>query len=113
MGIFSVNVIGFAMPEAAYLNPAAYGGSTGANLALWAATFVLVDNKMRTLFSILFGASLLLVVERAEAAGRSGAAVHYRRMGWLLLFGLVHFYGIWSGDILSLYAPVGMAAFAF
>jgi len=113
MGIFSVNVIGFAMPDAAYLNPAAYGGAVGANLVLWAVNFILVDNKMRCLFSALFGASLLLVAERAEAAGLSAAGVHYRRMGWLLVFGLAHFYLVWDGDILSLYAPVGMLAFAF
>jgi uncharacterized protein len=113
MGIFSVNVIGFAMPDAAYLNPAAYGGATGANLAVWALNFILIDNKMRCLFSLLFGASLLLVAERAEAAGRSPAATHYSRMLWLLVFGLVHFYLVWDGDILSLYAPIGMLAYAF
>jgi uncharacterized protein len=113
MGIFSVNVIGFAVPEPAYLNPAAYGGASGANLATWLLNFVLIDHKMRSLFSILFGASMLLVIERAEAAGRSPALTHYSRMGWLLLFGLAHFYFIWSGDILSTYAIVGMMAYAF
>jgi uncharacterized protein len=113
MGIFSVNVIGFAMPAPAYLNPAAYGGAAGANLATWLLNFILVDHKMRSLFSILFGASMLLVIERAEAAGRSPAAIHFSRMAWLLVFGLVHFYLIWSGDILTTYALVGMAAYAF
>ncbi|HEX4736836.1 MAG TPA: DUF418 domain-containing protein [Allosphingosinicella sp.] len=113
MGIFSVNVIGFAMPDAAYLNPQAYGGARGANLAIWLLNFILVDNKFRSLFSILFGASMLLVVERAEAAGRRPALVHYSRMAWLLVLGLVHFYLIWSGDILTTYALVGMVAYAF
>jgi uncharacterized protein len=113
MGIFSVNVIGFAMPMAAYFNPAAYGFESGADLALWATNFVLVDGKMRGLFSLLFGASMLLVIERAEAGGRSGASVHYRRMLWLLLFGAVHYYLIWFGDILTLYAAIGMVAFLF
>ena len=113
MGIFSVNVFGFAMPDPAYLNPQAYGGASGVNLAVWALNFILIDNKMRCLFSLLFGASLLLVAERAEAAGRSAALVHYSRMFWLLVFGLLHFYWVWDGDILSLYAPVGMLAYAF
>jgi uncharacterized protein len=113
MGILSVNVIGFAMPDPAYLNPAAYGGATGANLVTWLLNFILIDHKMRGLFSMLFGASMLLVIERAEAAGRSAAVVHYSRMAWLLVFGLAHFYLIWSGDILTTYALVGMAAFAF
>ena len=113
MGIFSVNVIGFAMIEAAYFNPAAYGGDSGANLLLWAANMVLVDGKMRSLFSILFGASMLLVIERAEIAGRSGWWTHFRRMIVLLGFGLVHYYCIWFGDILTLYAVSGLAVFAF
>ena len=84
MGIFSVNVIAFAMVEGAYFNPSIYGGHTGGNFAIWATNMVLIDGKMRTLFSMLFGASMLLVIERAEAAGRSGALVHVRRMLVLL-----------------------------
>ena len=113
MGIFSVNVIAFAMIEAAYFNPAAYGGHNGADLALWAANMVLVDGKMRTLFSMLFGASMLLVIERAEASGRSGWWTHFRRMIVLLGFGLFHYYFIWFGDILTLYAISGLIAFLF
>ena len=113
MGIFSVNVIGFAMIEPAYLNPAAFGGYRGVDLAMWLANYVLIDGKMRSLFSMLFGASMLLVIDRAEASGRSPARVHYARMVTLLGFGLLHFYFIWRGDILALYALVGMIAFLF
>jgi uncharacterized protein len=113
MGIFSVNVIAFAMIESAYFNPAAYGGHTGADLALWATNMVVVDGKMRTLFSMLFGASMLLVIERAERSGRSGWWTHFRRMVVLLGFGLFHYYFIWFGDILTLYAVSGLIAFLF
>ena len=113
MGIFSVNVVAFAMIEAAYINPAAYGGHTGADLLLWAANMLIVDGKMRTLFSMLFGASMLLVIERAERAGRSGSWTHIRRMIVLLGFGLIHYYFIWFGDILTLYAVSGLIAFLF
>lgn len=113
MGIFSVNIIAFAMIEAAYFNPAASGGRTGADLIVWAANMILIDGKMRTLFSMLFGASMLLVIERAEASGRSGAVVHVRRMLVLLGFGLIHYYLIWFGDILTLYAVCGLIAFLF
>jgi uncharacterized protein len=113
MGIFSVNVIAFAMIESAYFNPASYGGNHGPSLALWATNMVLVDGKMRTLFSMLFGASMLLVIEKAEAAGRSGWWTHFRRMVVLLGFGLVHYYFIWFGDILTLYAVSGLIAFLF
>ncbi|HEY5712440.1 MAG TPA: DUF418 domain-containing protein [Allosphingosinicella sp.] len=113
MGIFGVNVIAFAMPFQAYFNPSAYGMESSRDLVLWFATFVLIDGKMRGLFSLLFGASMLLVIQRAEAGGRSPAAVHYNRMVWLLVLGAVHYYLIWFGDILTLYALVGMVAFFF
>lgn len=113
MGIFSVNVVGFAMVEAAYFHPPTWGWNGLADRLMWFVNFVLIDGKMRSLFSMLFGASMLLVAERAEAAGESAIAVHYRRMIVLLLFGLAHFYLLWFGDILASYAIVGMAAFVF
>jgi uncharacterized protein len=113
MGILAMNIIAFAMPFQAYLNPMAYGIESGADLASWAFSYVFIDGKMRGLFSFLFGASMLLVIERAEGSGASPASIHYRRMFWLLAFGLLHFYFIWFGDILAMYAQVGMIAFLF
>jgi uncharacterized protein len=110
MGILAINIVAFALPFDAYLNPRVFGLESDADLVSWAASFVLIEGKMRGLFSLLFGASMLLVIERAEAAGEPSDRVHFRRMGWLLLFGLVHYYFIWHGDILSLYAAIGMIA---
>ncbi|HKR23895.1 MAG TPA: DUF418 domain-containing protein, partial [Allosphingosinicella sp.] len=106
-------IVGFAMPEAAYLNPMVYGTNGPADLASWVFSFILIDGKMRGLFSFLFGASTLLVIERAKLGGQSPAAVHYRRMLWLLVFGLLHFYFIWFGDILAGYALCGLLIFLF
>ncbi|WP_294016574.1 DUF418 domain-containing protein [Sphingomonas sp.] len=113
LGILLLNIIAFAMPMAAYFNPAAYGGAEGIDLGVWFGNFVLFDGKMRGLFSFLFGASTLLVIERATAKGESAAKVHYARMIWLLVFGLIHLWAIWFGDILSHYALIGMIAFFF
>ncbi len=113
MGIFSVNVIAFAMIFPAYMNPAAMGLEGEADLVTWFANFILIDGKMRSLFSMLFGASMLLVIDRAIASGQSGASVHYRRMIVLAIIGLLHFYFIWFGDILFLYAMIGMVAYLF
>src|ERR1700754_1558648 len=112
LGILLLNIVSFGMPEAAYFNPRAYGGAQGADLAAYLINFVLFDGKMRGLFSFLFGASMLLVIERAQANGRNPAAVHFARMGWLLVFGLAHLWLVWRGDILAHYALVGMIAFA-
>jgi len=113
MGILAMNIVAFAMPFPAYMNPVAYGLESDADLASWAFSFVFIDGKMRGLFSFLFGASTLLVIERARAAGVSAARVHYARMFWLLIFGLLHFYFIWFGDILAAYAMAGLLLFFF
>jgi len=113
MGILAMNIVAFAMPFQAYMNPLAFGLESAADLWSWAFSFVFVDGRMRGLFSFLFGASTLLVIERAEAGGGSAAAAHYPRMLWLLFFGLVHFYFIWFGDILTAYALIGMILFLF
>jgi uncharacterized protein len=113
MGILAMNVVAFAMPFQAYMNPAAYGAEGPVDYAAWAFNFIFIDGKMRGLFSFLFGASMLLVIERAKAAGEDAAGTHFRRMAWLLVFGLLHFTLIWFGDILAAYALVGMAAYLF
>jgi uncharacterized protein len=113
MGILAMNIVAFAMPFQAYMNPLAYGMASAADFWSWVVSFVFIDGRMRGLFSFLFGASTLLVIERAEAVGASALASHYRRMIWLLFFGLLHFYFIWFGDILTAYALIGMILYAF
>lgn len=111
MGILAMNIIGFSMPEWAYVSPAIYGGESFADRLSWYFNTIFVDGKMRGLFSLLFGASMMLIIERAEAKQQSAARIHYARMFWLALFGLSHFYFLWFGDILFLYAAVGSIAF--
>jgi len=111
MGILLLNIIDFAMPGQAYVDPRFYGGADGANWWTWAIVYVLFDGKMRGLFTMMFGASMVLIAERAEASGRSAANAHYARLAVLFLFGMVHAYLIWAGDILALYAVCGAIAF--
>lgn len=113
MGILAMNIVAFAMPIQAYFSPFAFGSDSALDLAAYAFNFVLIDGKMRGLFSFLFGASMLLVIQKAEAKDQSAASITYRRQIWLLLFGMVHFYLIWFGDILISYALTGMVAFLF
>lgn len=113
MGILAMNIVAFGLPFQAYMNPAALGPPNTPDTISWAFSFIFIDGKMRGLFSFLFGAGILLVVQRAQAAGQSPAWTHYRRMAWLLVFGLLHFYLIWFGDILTGYALIGMVAFLF
>lgn len=113
MGILAMNIVAFALPFPAYSNPAAGGPPGNVDLAAWFFNFIFIDSKMRGMFSMLFGASTLLVIDSAAAQGRSAAGTHYPRMFWLALFGLAHFYFIWFGDILFLYAICGLLLFLF
>lgn len=106
MGILLMNVIAFSMPDMAYINPRLWGGETPAAYAVWTANFVLVDGKMRGLFSLLFGASTLLIWRNAAERG-VGTRPLYRRFFWLFVLGLIHYIFIWWGDILRLYALAG------
>ena len=108
MGIFSVNVIGMAMIETAYFYPPAFGFEDLPDKLTWLLNFIFVDGKLRSLFSVLFGASMLLVMDSAIRAGRSGWRTHYARMIVLLVIGALHFFVLWWGDILTHYAAVGM-----
>jgi uncharacterized protein len=113
LGILIMNITDFGLPHAASWNPAVAGGSTGWNLFTWVVTEVLADGKLRAIFSLAFGASVLLLVERLsrKGAGVDAADIHYRRMLWLLLFGMIHGYLIWFGDILFPYALMGLLLF--
>lgn len=70
--------------------------------------YIFVDGKFYTLFSLLFGIGFSIIIRNAERKGVNGFRIFYRRMGMLMLFGLLHLMFIWSGDILLLYALLGM-----
>ena len=73
---------------------------------------VVFEGKMRALFGMIFGAGVLLFVSKKEQAGRSVTGLFYRRMFWLVLFGLIHAHLIlWIGDILYLYGFCGMLVY--
>ena len=112
LGILAVNVAGFSGPRAATDSTALGYGALAAPPPWWdesayAFVFLVFEGKMRALFSLLFGASLLLFIDRAEAAGRDGGRLQARRLGWLMLFGWLHYVLFWWGDILFVYALAG------
>jgi uncharacterized protein len=111
LGILVMNIGSFAMPFPAYFNPTALGDPSAADFAVWSTTHLLADQKFMTMFSLLFGAGVLLMTSRVEQRGAPAAGLHYRRMTWLLLFGLLHAYVLWYGDILVLYAICGMLVY--
>jgi len=115
LGILLMNIVAWAMHFAAYDDPTVAGGATGANLWMWTISHVLVEGKMRALFSMVFGAGIILFTSRLEArgAGVTAADLYYRRTLWLMAFGMVHVYLLWVGEILYPYALCGLALFPF
>jgi len=113
LGILLMNIQHFSMPTAAYINPTAFGDLTGLNKWVWIISDLLAHSKFMSIFSMLFGAGVLLFTKRVEQKGMNSASLHYRRMGWLLLFGLMHGFLLWSGDILVTYSLCGMLLFLF
>jgi uncharacterized protein len=113
LGILVMNIQSFSMPMAAYINPTAYGDLNGLNRWIWIMSYILASQKFMSIFSMLFGAGVFIFTENAVAKGLNSALLHYRRMGWLLVFGLVHGYLLWYGDILFTYGLCGMLLFVF
>ena len=107
LGILIVNIQGFARVASAYMNPSSGRILEGADLWTWAAIYLFADTKFISIFSLLFGAGIAMMSERMGRRGVSGTGLHYRRQLWLLVFGLVHAYLIWHGDILVTYALCG------
>ena len=113
LGILLMNIVGMGLPSFAYIDPTYAGGSTGADFWTWAVNNVLTDGKMRALFTMLFGASTVLIAERAEGGRPGPMQTHYRRMFWLFVIGMLHAYFLWWGDILVTYAVAGLVIFPF
>ena len=108
LGILTMNIRGMAAPLSAYMYPAAVFEYSGASRLAYLFTNVVSDLKMMGLFSMLFGVSVLLYAAKLTASGQPPRGLWFRRMGWLLVIGLVHAYFIWGGDILVPYALCGM-----
>ena len=112
LGILAVNIAGLAGPSISAYSPNLPAPGSLADQAVFAGMLVLFEGKMRALFSIVFGASLLLFVERTDEAGDDGEVLQMRRLGWLAVIGYLHFLLLWWGDILFVYAIAGLAALA-
>jgi uncharacterized protein len=113
LGILAMNIVAFGWPGVAYGNPMSGGGFEGFDRFIWYFNHLFFEMKMMTTFSMLFGAGLVLMDQRAEARGAHIRGVYYRRVLWLLAIGMVHAYLIWSGDILVLYAECGLFLYFF
>ncbi len=114
LGIFVINIIGFGIGISDLVNPMTAGGSDPINLGIWYFTTLFVEGSMRGLFSLMFGAGVILFTSRAAYPDGEIliADLHYRRTLWLIVFGVIHGWVLlMPGDILFLYGVVGLFLF--
>lgn len=101
LGILLLNIVAFGLPKAAYLNPAWSGGISSADAWTWATLDLFAQIKFLTLFALLFGAGLQMLLHRGKRWIQS-------RLTLLVLLGFMHALLLWDGDILLAYGLVGL-----
>ncbi|MBI1187193.1 MAG: DUF418 domain-containing protein [Alphaproteobacteria bacterium] len=115
-GILLMNIVVMGLPFGAYFNPAYAGLPSEADFTAWFITHTFFEGSMRTLFSMLFGAGFILLLERLEqrATGIAAAKIYMRRLAYLMLFGLIDIVVfLWFGDILLAYGVAGLFLLLF
>ena len=103
LGILLMNAVDFRFGDAPYFNLSAGGSETWLDWAVGVFGEVFVDQKFMGLFSLLFGAGMILFIDRASGRGRRAVALNLWRNALLLLIGILHFQ-LWTGDVLMVYA---------
>lgn len=112
LGILAVNAIAFAWPSILMMAeaPPPANATQADVIGVWVIDVFFTD-KMRTLFTLLFGVSIFLV--GGERSDLDRGALLRRRLWWLLLIGALHGALLWYGDILLLYALSGFIFLMF
>jgi len=107
-GILIMNIVGMGLGPA-YDNPTIMGGDKGIDLWTWFVVNVTFEGTQRGLFSILFGAGVILFTSRPDSTD-----AYFRRNLWLIAFGLFNAWILlWGGDILYFYGLTALFLFAF
>ena len=115
LGILLMNIPGFGFPEVQSSDPSVLN-ETGINYKTWYIVDWALSGTQRAIFSMLFGAGMILFITRLEKRmdGMLPAIYFFRRQMWLLAFGLFNaFILLWFWDILYAYAIFGMLLFVF
>ena len=103
LGILVMNAVNFKFGRAPYFNLSAGGSEAWFDWVVGVCGEVFVDQKFMGLFSLLFGAGMILFIDRASQKGRRAVALNLWRNGLLLIIGILHSL-LWDGDVLIVYA---------
>jgi uncharacterized protein len=109
-GIFMVNIQEMGMPFEWTMNPHYL---EGADVWAWAATRTLFESNFVAIFSMLFGAGLILQMNSAMKKGVAFGPLYLRRLAVLMIMGILHGTLLFLGDILLLYSVLGFVLFLF
>ena len=110
-GILIMNAVSYGLDQSAYFNIGAGGNDSWLDWAIGGAGEIFVDQKFMALFSMLFGAGIVLFFERARDKGRRAGWLSFWRNALLLGIGILHML-IWEGDILVVYAVCSVVLIA-
>lgn len=116
LGILLMNITGFGLPYVIVWDLSVLNEFRGPNFRAWLLIEGVFEGSLRALFSMLFGAGMILFINKLEknTSGMEPAELYFRRQMWLLFFGLVNTYiFLWFFDILFMYAVCGMLLFVF
>ncbi|MCB2156669.1 DUF418 domain-containing protein [bacterium] len=111
LGILIVNGLSFGMPTMSFSIPGIWEPAGGIHAIAFAFVYLFALGKFFSLFSMLFGAGLWLQTNKTLRTGHSPAPIYLKRLAVLLFIGLIHAFLIWHGDILVVYAVVGLIVF--
>ena len=111
LGMLAVHIQLFAFPSVARWNPTAYGDFRGLDWWVWLVTSLFADGKFITIFAMLLGVSIVMMVGETGDRGVPAWRTHTRRMAVLLVLGLLHAYLLWFGDMLVPLALSGSVVF--
>ena len=103
LGIPLMNAVSFKFGPAPYFNLSADGSETWLDWTVGIVGEIFVDQKFMGLFSLLFGAGMILFIDRASRRGRRAVLLNLWRNALLLLIGILHTL-LWYGDVLMVYA---------
>ncbi len=113
LGMLVMTIQSFAMPMAAYINPNVYENLSGNDLYVWIASHVFANGKFQAIFAMLFGASIVMISQKAMREHLRSTDLQNKRFIYLGIIGLFHAYFLWYGDILFTFAICGLLMFIF
>ena len=114
LGILLLNIIAFSRPLAEYFDPSVFETQSGLNLFVALTVDVWFEGAFRAIFSMLFGAGVLIFFSKSNSDEETIRALYYRRTWLLIGFGLFNSYILlWVGDILYVYGMAGLTLYFF